>query len=297
MNQLLTVEVADFVDAVDAALADLPADVRAELLEDLPAHLGDVVAEGGSPRDQLGEPAAYASELRAAAGYPPASGRPRAVPWRDVVRVADVRIGRVVGYARFTDLLRSLRPAWWVLRGYLVTLLLTGTFGREGRWTLVPQIGVSRPAGVVAGVAVALLVCALSVYLGRRTRGVAATLTSAAVTVGLVYFSLLIFNHALAAPSDVYVDEGGPWSSIVNVYPYGPDGKVLHNVRLLDQDGNAIDVPISDCVDTTNRDATGAQLFPVVCTSAPDAYRPGTPLSPLPSSAPSPLPSATTPSR
>ena len=58
-----------YLAGVREALADLPEDVRDELLEDLPAHFAEVLAEhDGSLDDRLGPPAAYAADLRAAAG-------------------------------------------------------------------------------------------------------------------------------------------------------------------------------------------------------------------------------------
>src|SRR5215510_6762122 len=62
-------QISDYLDRVRLALADLPADVRDELLEDLPDHLAEVLAEdAGTLTERLGEPEAYAAELRTAAG-------------------------------------------------------------------------------------------------------------------------------------------------------------------------------------------------------------------------------------
>jgi uncharacterized membrane protein len=67
-----TIEVDYYYERVAAALADLPQEARDELLEDLPAHFAEVVAEQGGPLvDRLGPPAAYAAEQRAAAGLDP----------------------------------------------------------------------------------------------------------------------------------------------------------------------------------------------------------------------------------
>ena len=58
MNTSVTdTEVARYLDGVRAALADLPDDVRLELLEDEPAHLAEVLGEGnGSLEERLGRP-------------------------------------------------------------------------------------------------------------------------------------------------------------------------------------------------------------------------------------------------
>ncbi|WP_053207005.1 HAAS signaling domain-containing protein [Jiangella muralis] len=68
--------VATYVAAVRDELGDLPADELAEIAEDVRDHLDDVAAEYGDDVtigvliDRLGAPAAYAAELRAAAGLP-----------------------------------------------------------------------------------------------------------------------------------------------------------------------------------------------------------------------------------
>ncbi|SEE17775.1 HAAS signaling domain-containing protein [Jiangella alba] len=68
--------VATYVAAVRDELGDLPADELAEIAEDVRDHLDHVAAEYGDDVtigvliDRLGAPAAYAAELRAAAGLP-----------------------------------------------------------------------------------------------------------------------------------------------------------------------------------------------------------------------------------
>jgi uncharacterized membrane protein len=71
--------VARYAAAVRAAVADLGDEERAQLLDDLEAHLQEVAAESGAPlTERLGPPEAYAAELRAAYGAPPgASGQTR----------------------------------------------------------------------------------------------------------------------------------------------------------------------------------------------------------------------------
>lgn len=68
----------EYIAGVRAALSDLPASEVAEILDDVMSHLADLATElgpdAGTPAftDRLGTPQAYAAELRAAAGYPPA---------------------------------------------------------------------------------------------------------------------------------------------------------------------------------------------------------------------------------
>ncbi|GAA1228523.1 DUF1700 domain-containing protein [Pseudonocardia alaniniphila] len=80
--RVLAGPVEEYLAGIRSALADLPAPELADILDDARAHLADLTAELGSEAslaalvDRLGTPAAYAGELRAAAGYPPASGAP-----------------------------------------------------------------------------------------------------------------------------------------------------------------------------------------------------------------------------
>jgi uncharacterized membrane protein len=66
-----------YVDAVRTALADLPADDLAEIVDDVRDHIEQVTTELGEDaslealNQRLGTPADYANELRSAAGYPP----------------------------------------------------------------------------------------------------------------------------------------------------------------------------------------------------------------------------------
>lgn len=79
MNTTLS-PAATYVDAVRTALADLPADDLAEIVEDVRDHVEQVSAELGAEataaalEERLGTPAVYAAELRSAAGYPPGPG-------------------------------------------------------------------------------------------------------------------------------------------------------------------------------------------------------------------------------
>ncbi|HET7901995.1 MAG TPA: hypothetical protein VFL59_12490 [Candidatus Nanopelagicales bacterium] len=111
------VELEGYVDAVTARLGAIPD--RDETVEELRAHLEEVRAEhtGVALRDLLGEPAAYADELRAAVGLPPyAPERHGFSAW-----IASVGAG-IRGHApRF---LMDLRAFWWGFRGIGLGLMV-----------------------------------------------------------------------------------------------------------------------------------------------------------------------------
>lgn len=91
-----------YLAGLRAALADLPDGEVAEILDDVGAHLTDVVADirrDGTDADmaaltaRLSTPTAYAAELRAAAGYPPRP--PDEVARRGVVQARLAVVGLV----------------------------------------------------------------------------------------------------------------------------------------------------------------------------------------------------------
>ena len=149
-----------YVFAVRAALGDLPESLRDELLEDLPEHLAEVAADGeGSLTDRLGSPEAYAADLRMSAGFvggfPDPPGRTdQFKEMRDValarLRVADVRLGPLFGAERASEFLVQLRPAWWVLRGYLAAMVLAWMLDDSGQPIgLLPRIGGSEAVALL----------------------------------------------------------------------------------------------------------------------------------------------------
>lgn len=72
----------EYLDGLRRELADLPAPELSEIMDDARSHLTELAAELGPDADRaaldarIGTPTAYAAELRAAAGYPPAPSGP-----------------------------------------------------------------------------------------------------------------------------------------------------------------------------------------------------------------------------
>src|SRR4051812_35407825 len=125
MNSILTTpEIRLFVRAVRERLADLTEEEREELTGGLEADLNDLVEERGV--DALPEPADYARELRAAAGFDPEmrSVRTRRGVGAALTAFLDAAHARwdalVVGLPGDPwGLLVVLRPAWWILRAWV----------------------------------------------------------------------------------------------------------------------------------------------------------------------------------
>lgn len=227
--------VADFATAVRHSLSDLDAEVLSELTDGLEADLADKLLDGA----ELGDPAAYAAELRAAAGLE----APRRTTVGQNVRanLADLRawfrplvelpvVAEVVGF------FVALRPVWWLLRGLAL-------FSMFNDVSPVPR----NPAGWA--LLIGMLV--LSVQWGRGrwlpwrwSRGALIGLSILALLMVPALTSNTIsrltfqdrFNPEDYLPTGLNV--GG--EPVVNIFAYGADGEPLEDVRLFDQDGDPL---------------------------------------------------------
>jgi len=267
-------EVQEFLDAVRAQLADLDVDEQRDITEGLEADLTDLVAERG--RGALGDPVAYARELRAAAGLEPEMAGPtgRRGWWHRVDRALDAcraRTDRVVqalpGDA--APLLHWLRPVWWIVRAWAALELVDLLFGRgryAGDLTVVPHL-----RGF--GWALLLLAVVASVQLGRGafwpggSRGPGARLVLVLLNAFALVMIPLVLVQVVArdggAPDDRYgrgwndgyragadevrasVDKAGLYADgkwVSQIYPYDAQGRPLVGVQLFNQVGQPINV-------------------------------------------------------
>jgi hypothetical protein len=294
-------EVEAYVTAVAGALADLPGTDRDDLLEDLPQHLTEVLSEEGGPlADRLGSPEAYAAELRATLGAGSAAGRRRVL--LDGVRQRlgdlDARTGPLFGTELASTFLSTLRPGWWVLRGYVAAMLLAVMFDDGSR-----PLGVLPRVGGSLAVAVLLLTgCVLlSVLVGRRSAGLA----------GWPRFALhssTVFLAIAAAAGVAVVDdstrrdfhqdvyrERPPLSDVRDLFVYDGD-RLLTGVRVYDQDGNPVTLPTGNCLAEPDRQREPvAGVYPACPARAP--LGPSAPWQAPSPSAATPSPSAVTPSQ
>jgi hypothetical protein len=231
-----------FLAAVEQELVDLPADDRRELLDDLALHLAE--RDGDADSAPLGSPQEYARELRDAAGLPARA----AVSRRRRLSAAVDRFVGARAVAEVRAFMPLLRPAWWVLRGYLVVAILALQDVNGTRDFPLPAIWGSHALGVAAVLAAATA----SVALGRcRLPRSAAALVVAANLVLLVVagnlladarsrlFRVEVREVASSSPftDSPLVSEHGP---VTNVFPYDGSGKPLDGVLLYDQDGRPL---------------------------------------------------------
>jgi hypothetical protein len=264
VNSSAQAEIEAYVQGVREALAGLPEATRAELLEDLPEHLAEVQAEGqGTLVDRLGSPEAYAAELLTTAGFvggfpdPPRESNfvPLSEVRDNVLRLlgqADVKVGPVIGYEKASDFLVLLRPAWWVLRGYLAAMAITFIFDTGDNVGLLPRVGGSDVFALVllGGCVVA------SILFGRRGKRLEKwpRYSVQAATVFLVVFALAGFANADGRVRDpgyagVSNYDNNPYSNVQDVYVYDRGGKLVEGARLFDQDGSPIQLGSGWCSD------------------------------------------------
>ena len=266
-------DIPTYAAAVRAALSDLPPDQAEVLLEDLEDHLREVAAEAGGPlAERLGPPEQYAQELRAAYGGARASGKRQDPALRDLGRAID-RVTTSTWYRQVRAFLPELRPAWWVLRAYIVVLVITEAVSPTHNVRLIPNPFSRRGLLEIVAAAIAIVV---SVRLGRRNRSLAKGGRVLAIA-GNVLIALIAVP-ALASmgtfPSFAMVESGGsgqatqgralymPDGPVTNIYPYSRDGKPLTDVLLYDQEGRALTLD-SKIGDVTTDYPVGADGQPI----------------------------------
>lgn len=141
----------------------------------------------------------------------------------------------------------SLQPAWWVARAGLTAWIVNGFLG----------------GSVASGVIVFVMAMALSIWAGRRSAsgrfGGWAKYGTYAANTAVVLAVAPVAGFAVTSVSEPqyveYVDGGYPGVfndgiEVTNLFPYGPDGRLLEGVRLYDQDGRPFDaVPVYPCYD------------------------------------------------
>jgi hypothetical protein len=277
-------DVAAFVAAVRARLADLTEEEREELLGGLEADLSERLAEGEA---DLGDPATYAGELRAAAGLEVRRRRgwgslhPARPFGEDVTALLDAsrrRWEKEMAWRPWVtegwNVAKALRPAWWVLRAWLAVELLDLALGPSEYLTVVPSLG-TQFFGVLVLV-VAVVVSSL-VGTGRLWVDVHAPgqWLARLVLLGLNLFALVIaFPSVLSAfpgawdshrLSDGAIYNDGRQSFppglrdgnhyVRNVFAYDAEGRPLTGVQLYDQKGRPLAVVTQEPYLGSYRDA------------------------------------------
>lgn len=290
---------ARYAQAVRAALAGHP-DAE-ELLDDLDDHLAEIAAESDVPLvERLGSPAAYAEELVAAYGGRPASRQKRRPRPLERLRALHVTLMGKGPYRGLVGFLPELRPGWWVLRGYLLAMILAG-FADD-------RVTPDDPLGWL----LAIVFVVASVWWGRHARGRLALpltlLADAAAVMALLLAVTIADRLSLDEPSmadgvPVMVETvSGLSGDVYNIKPYAKDGTPLTDVYLYDQNGRPLTTDPESHGFTVNR-ACGEPIlnrYPLPLVEETSAEPGGTQAPPCPradpaaTAGPSPAPVPTT---
>ncbi|WP_106396256.1 HAAS signaling domain-containing protein [Actinocorallia populi] len=262
---MTTTPVSEYAAAVRAALSDVPETDRSELLEDLEDHLTEVAGESDEPLEtRLGTPESYAAELYAAYLQRP-DQQPAEKKKRNVFRAVDTRVAafnarvneRFPGYEKTRD---DFRPAWWLLRGYLIAFAFWGF--ESGRLHPIPWNTFEWL--VLAVIVIASVALGYRVRDGRRSRPLNLVSLVAGLVACFVAFAVLVVSDKNGDESYVYSPvDYQPHSDLANIYPYTKDGKPLEGVLLYDQYGRPIQV---------GYEQYGYQQIPGAAPQIPNSY-------------------------
>lgn len=251
--------VAAYAAAVRAQLADLGLEQVEELTDGLEANLADALADDLRPHgadlvEEFGDPAAYAAELRAAAGVDAVGRRPGAAArMRGAARRTSARARQQRWWPAAVETAAALRPLLWVVRGWVV-------FQVSG-WVLGPVLVTPGWWPSTAHGLVIMLACiGVSVQVGRgrwlagrRAAPFVAVLTGVTLLVAYPVASTVDrYEEQLAAgnagttvvtvrsdpePMDGVVVDGMPVS---NLFVYDADGFPLEGVQIYDDRGRPV---------------------------------------------------------
>jgi hypothetical protein len=284
MSRTVRPEVATFVAQVRASLSDLSPEEVEELTGGLDADLEERLEDTGpgtAPPD-LGDPSAYAAELRAAAGLPPrgAGGGRRAAGPGQIARgvaheialtwkpAADA-VRRQPWWPQFRESVVALRPAWWIARAWVAWWMLQYLSTSSSR--LLPSgFGTFVLLLVAVGVSVALGRGLLDrrLRLDRPWAPVLLTLLNAfAAVVLLPALSSVGSDVETIVETQAVQDQGGlvvDGNPVRNIFAYDAQGRPIPLVQLYDQDGRPLDVAHEPYTDAFGQQAyTGPDGRPV----------------------------------
>lgn len=251
MNDTLTTldeQIRAFASAVRAELSDLPAEEVDDLVDGL---VGDLTDQAADSKDdfQLGDHVEYARELRAAAGLPERTLTVKRMPVHKRLMASFTGLGATVRRSPFgrwlIDFFVSLRPVWWLLRGFSLYAII-GSILNAGPRTLTGQHSFGT---FLLAWALLLSLVVISVQWGRDRwvpknwlRHIR-TIASLAVVVGLP-----MGWAAATTPTYIYEDttrlEGLllDGSQIGNLFVYDSKGELIEGAQIFTDRGTPLNL-------------------------------------------------------
>ena len=279
MIAVLLDKVTAYAAAVRSHLADLTPEQVDDLTDGLEADLAEAMEDataGGAASSadeasvldltrRFGPAADYATELRAAAGLGSPAGSPHRRPLREAARAVRVswaerasagidRIASVPGGPWLIETIPLLRPAWWLLRGWVWFVIAAFPYTAGISEPFVP----TQPVTFVA----LLVFLGLSVEWARgglRSRRWARRGLVLAQTVAVVaVVPLLVAFAGQSRTETVYIDGGAPYIEqpadgvivdgmyVSNLFVYDAEGNPLHDVQIVDDRGRQVRTIVPD---------------------------------------------------
>ena len=230
MSITLSSSKATYLAEVAEGLADLPAEDREEVVQDLEAHLAELGDD--DVESTLGTPASFVEEFRLSAGLDQ-QGRPPGL-------VSRIRVRLDAWSSRLSEVVRwpSLRPTWVLLRGWVLIVGWSLAYYSEGFVRFpIPSIENSLFAGLV----LVALATYLSLWLerGRRTRPKENVTKLFSFVAGWALLAAMVTPYPVAVE---HYAEDPYYTGYLN----NPDGDPISNLYAYDLEGNAINVLLYD---------------------------------------------------
>ena len=237
MSITLSPSKAAYLARVAEGLADLAAEDREEVVQDLEAHL----AELGDDEVEtiLGSPESFVAEFRQSAGLveSKAGARP------GLVDRARTRLDH--WSARLSELTRwpTIRPVWVWTRGWLLVSAWSVLYDIEGfRRFPIPSIGGSSLTGlilVVSATAFSLWLDAGAEQTARSIGSVVLSVVAGFGLIGTLLNPLPTYDEVHSEP--LYLDRltGADGNTVDNIYAYDLDGNSVE-VLLFDEEGRPL---------------------------------------------------------
>ncbi len=247
------IDIVAFASQVRRHLDDLPTDDVEELVDGLEADLMDQAADSGDSFS-LPDAAAYAEELRAAAGFAPRAERTRRPRFRRVRRLRSLLRARweavrehpfAVPVLAFAV---SLRPVWWLFRGWVVFAIVGPMLGAT-------EVIVGLPWSAWGWfLLLALLVVSVQwgrgrwtprQWIGRLRKAVTVIVIVAAPFVMMAAANSVQLALYVYGPRTYYEDTTTPGLAVDgvrvrNIFAYDADGNPIDGVQLFDQNGDPL---------------------------------------------------------
>ncbi len=233
MSITLSQSKASYLAQVAEGLADLPAEDREEVIQDLEAHLAELPDH--SIEDMLGSPEAFVSEFRQSAGLTQ-TDQPSPGP---LVRARS-------HFDTWASLLRdavhwpSTRPFWIWIRGWVLITAWSLLYFQDPFTNFpIPRLKSSSVTGLILVVAATWLSIWLERRRGsdrpRRISSAGSLMFSAAAGLGLAATLVSTPTHHVEPPEEIYFE--GLLTS---------DGKLVPNIYAYDLGGNPVEVLLFD---------------------------------------------------